>query len=93
VHVKDIAEDAAAILKGRGAEGSLEPRAVGAALRMVGLTAKRDKSGYKFELTDSFCRRIHQLAHQFDVAAVQDGGFVACVHCKELGLIRMAGDQ
>jgi hypothetical protein len=93
VHVKDIAEDAAAILKGRGAEGPLEPRAVGAALRMVGLTAKRDKSGYKFELTDSLSHRIHQLAHQFDVAAAQEGGLVGCDHCKELGLIHKAGDK
>jgi hypothetical protein len=74
--------DASAILKGRGERVALEPRAVGATLRSLGLIAKRTSEGYRLLLTDSICRRIHELARQFEVAAVQEKKEM-CSYCIE----------
>jgi hypothetical protein len=82
LHIGEIAEDAAAIVKGRGEEAELEPRAIGVIVRALGLAPKRDGQGYGLRLTDALCRRIHKLARQFDVAAVQEGN-EACPFCGE----------
>jgi hypothetical protein len=78
--VGEIAQDVADILKGRGETVELQPRAIGATLRVLGLIAKRDSHGFGFILTESFCRRIHKLARQFDVAAAQEGKII-CESC------------
>jgi hypothetical protein len=82
VRVGQIAQDVAAILKGRGETMEIQPRAIGATLRVLGLIAKRDGHGYGFALTESFSRRIHGLARQLDVAGVQEGRRM-CSHCGE----------
>ena len=82
LHIGEIAKDAAAIFKGRGEAAELAPRAIGAIVRALGLVPKRDGQGYCLQLTDALCRRIHKLARQFDVAAVQEGS-EACPYCGE----------
>ena len=82
VRVGEIAQDVAAILQGRGKAVKLEPRAVGATLRILGLIAKRYSHGYGFALTESFSRRIHGLARQLDVASVLEGRRM-CSQCVE----------
>jgi hypothetical protein len=82
VHVGEIAQDAAAILRGRGEAVELEPRAIGATLRGLELVAKRNSRGYGFTLTESFSRGIRKLACQFDVATVQEGRTM-CGQCSE----------
>jgi hypothetical protein len=65
VRVGEIAQDVAAILKGRRESLELQPRAIGATMRVLDLIAKRDSSGYGVALTESFSRTIHKFAHQF----------------------------
>ena len=57
VYVGDIAKDIAAILTGRGETTEIEPRRVGSILRELGLNGKRDRSGYRYVLDESFCLR------------------------------------
>jgi hypothetical protein len=59
VRVAEIAQDVAAILKGRRESLELQPRAIGATMRVLGLIAKRDSSGYGVALTESFSRTIN----------------------------------
>jgi hypothetical protein len=81
--VGEIAEDGAAILKGRGEAVEQKPRAIGATLRVLGLIAKRDSHGCGFALTESFSQKIHKLAREFDVATVQEGR-TTCSQCCEV---------
>ncbi len=62
VRVAEIAQDVAAILKGRGESLELQPRAIGATMRVLGPIAKRSSQGYGFALTESFSRTVHKLA-------------------------------
>jgi hypothetical protein len=51
-------------------------------IESISVVPKRDGQGYCLQLTDALCRRIHKLARQFDVAAVQEGS-EACPYCGE----------
>lgn len=44
---------------------------------------KRDSKGLAIQLTETARRRIHQLARDFDVAAVQQG-VALCPQCAEI---------
>jgi hypothetical protein len=82
LHVGEITRNANAILKGRGETTPLEAKAVGAILRQLGLSPRRDRNGYAIHLDDSVRRCIHQLASRFRVATVQQGEML-CAHCAE----------
>jgi hypothetical protein len=83
VHVGKLTRTATTILKGRGETVRLEPRAMGHTLRSLGLSLKRDSKGWATRFTDRACQRIHRLARDFDVAAVQNGA-TQCPHCAEI---------
>jgi hypothetical protein len=73
VYVAEIAEAAEAILSGRGEKRELEPRAIGARLRALGLvTEERDGHGIRLILSGKVSRRVHELAHSFSVPSIQD---------------------
>jgi hypothetical protein len=83
VHVGEIASTATLIFKARGETIALEPKSVGAIVRVFGFSLKRDNRGYALRLTGTNRRRIHRLACDLDVAAVQEGGS-KCAHCAEI---------
>ncbi len=86
VHVGEIAARTGTILKGRGETPARDPelfKLVGGILRELGFSPKRESKGYAMRLTDSVRRRIHQLARDHDVAAVQEG-VALCPHCAEI---------
>jgi hypothetical protein len=74
IYVKKIAEAAEVILVERGEKRELEPRAIGARLRALGLlTEPRDRQGIRLMLTGEVSRRVHELAKIFSVPSVQNG--------------------
>jgi hypothetical protein len=83
-YVGAIAATATEILKGRGENVLLEPKAVGAMLRSVfGITPKRDGDGFAVRLSEDIRRKIHGLARNFDVASLEDRD-ARCPHCVEV---------
>lgn len=89
--VGEVARSASAILKGRGERTELEPKAIGAILRRLGLRPKRDSKGFAIRLDDKIRRHIHQLAYKFDVATSQDGA-ILCPYCTEI-VVGETGDE
>jgi hypothetical protein len=83
VHIGQITLTAGAILKGRGETASFEPEIIGAIVRQLGFKPKRDNKGNAIHLSDQVRRRIHELARDYDVAAVQQGVAV-CPLCLEI---------
>lgn len=83
VHIGQITLTAGAILKGRGETASWKPETIGAVVRVLGFTPKRDNKGKAIHLTDQVRRWIHELARDYDVAAVQQGVAV-CPLCLEI---------
>ncbi len=83
VHVGEIAAAASTILKARGEIPPSDPKPIGGILRFLQFSPKRDSQGYAIQLTDRARRRIHRLARDFDVAAVQQG-VTLCPHCSEI---------
>jgi hypothetical protein len=80
VRVKEIADAANAMLKGRGESLQLEAKAIGAILRKLGLLPKRDAKGFYVQLENGARRHIHQLASRFAVATVQQN-VMSCACC------------
>ncbi len=86
VHVGEITATTSTILKGRGETPPAGPeliKLVGGSLRVLEFFPKRDSKGNAIRLTDSVRRRIHRLARDFQVAAVQEG-VALCPHCSEI---------
>ena len=82
VYVGELTRTATTILESRGETVPLEPRAIGPVLRLFGFYAKRDKKGWAIRFTDDVCRRIHRLARDYGVAAMEEG-MALCAHCAE----------
>jgi len=83
VHVGKITATARRILKGRGENASFEPETIGAIVRLLGFSPKRDRNGFALHLNEHVRRRIHNLARAYDVAAVQEG-VAKCPLCSEI---------
>jgi hypothetical protein len=79
-YVGEVAATANDILSGRGATAPLADQEVGSALRFVGLELKRVSKGWRLRLDERTRRRIHALAQDFHVAAVQEG-LTGCEYC------------
>jgi len=78
-----IARYANGILRGRGETTALGPKEAGGILRSLGVVPKRNSKGYAIKLTAGVRRRAHELARDFDVAAVQER-LSQCPLCVEL---------
>jgi hypothetical protein len=83
VYVGKSTEIVRAILKGRGRTTRLDPQAIGGIWRALDLSPKRDRHGCAIRLSEEVCRRIHKLAVDYDVAAMQDGQG-HCAYCAEI---------
>jgi hypothetical protein len=84
LYVGAIAATATEILKGRGENVLLEPKAVGAMLRSAfGIFPKRDAQGFAVRLTEDIRRKIHGLGQSFEVASFE-AREERCSHCTEV---------
>jgi hypothetical protein len=79
-YVGKVAATANDILNGRGATAQLADQEIGGALRLVGLELKRVSKGWRLWLDERGRRRIHELAREFNVAAVQEC-LSGCEYC------------
>ena len=80
----ELAESANQILAGRGETAALGPRAMGNILReSLGIYPKRSSKGWGIDLTEGIRRKIHLLARDFEVAAMQVG-LPSCPDCREV---------
>lgn len=72
LYVGQLADISNKILKDRGSREKLEPKALGWILRnSLGFTPKRNGKGFAIRLTEDVRRRIHQLAREFQVSAME----------------------
>jgi hypothetical protein len=73
VYVAEITKAVQVILGARGEDRKLEPRAIGARLRALGLiTEPRDRNGIRLLLSRELSRRVHELVRSFSVPLNQD---------------------
>lgn len=82
LYVGKITSAANVIMKGRGQIAQLEAKEIGGIIRLLGLSPRRDKSGYSIRLTDGIRRLIHQLAANYEVADWQ-ANVSTCLNCAE----------
>jgi hypothetical protein len=80
VHVGTIAKRTATILAAGGAPAKLEAKGIGAILRSLGFSPKRNSRGFRIRLDEKARRLVHKLARDFDVAAIQEN-IALCAHC------------
>jgi hypothetical protein len=80
--VGELAEKINDLLQGRHEESKLSAKKVGLVLRELGLQSERVVEGYKVVLTDVVRERIHQLAFDYQVLALEDG-VLRCHYCRE----------
>jgi hypothetical protein len=79
VYVGELASSANRILKERGFHEKLEPKGVGWTLRYsLNFTPKRSGKGFEIRMTESVCRRIHDLALELQV---WNEGVAGCSYC------------
>ena len=84
LYVGEIAKSAAGILSARGEWVTLSPKEVGNKLKLLGLhTVPLDAVGRGLKLTREVCARIHQLARDFGVPAIEKG-LPGCPDCKQI---------
>ena len=83
IFVGKVAEAASALLQARGASIQLKARAVGSVLRRLGFASERNGKGTRILVTTKVIRRIHDLARDYRVAAVEDG-IRRCDMCREI---------
>lgn len=82
-NVAEIAKVMNVILKGRGEPLELEPRKVGDLLRALQFfTIRQGSAARGISLLVADRRRIHQLAHDYDVPTIHNG-VVGCSQCAE----------
>jgi hypothetical protein len=82
LHVGEIALTVNAILRGRGERREIEPKEIGAIVRRLGLSSKRDKKGFAIPLDNATRHHIHELGRRFDVIAVDTGN--GCSSCAQI---------
>jgi hypothetical protein len=82
VRVKEIAERARAVLKGRGETMKLSPRKVGTVLDDLRLPRKRQSCGFRIPPTATAKRRIHSQARDHEVEPVRERT-APCALCAE----------
>lgn len=82
-YVGKLTDTANAILRGRGQTRELIPNEMGDLVRALGFIPRRGSEGYAIELTDDVRRKIHRLARDYRVAAMEDG-VVRCPYCAEV---------
>jgi hypothetical protein len=80
--VGELAEKINDLLQGRHEESKLSAKKVGLVLRELGLPGERVVEGYKVVLTDVVRERIHHLAFDYQVLALEDG-VRRCHYCRE----------
>jgi len=85
VHVSKITKTVMAILKARGETTQITPEEIGKILRKHGFFPKRDADGSAIRLNDAACNNVHQLAHRFHLAALQQGQCSLCLQVLALG--------
>ena len=81
-YVLEIAKAVETILAGRGEFRNVDPREVGPRLRFLGLmTEPRNSKGIRLQFTQALCRRIHDLARDYDVPSIRrlKKGCILCV--------------
>ncbi len=78
--IRELAERAKALLKGRHEETELTDRKAGSVFRDLGIRAHRVTEGYKVTLSDGIRERIHSIASSYQVLPLQDG-VARCRHC------------
>jgi hypothetical protein len=78
--IRELAERANALLKGRHEETELTDRKVGSTLRGLGIRAQRVTAGYKMVLTDAVRERIHSVARCYQALSLEDG-VARCAQC------------
>lgn len=71
--VGQLTETANLLLQGRHEEPTLSAKGVGSMLREFHIYGERVARGYRIHLTDPVRKRIHQVAHDFQVASLKDG--------------------
>ncbi len=83
VHVRKITKTVMAIFKARGETLQIKPEEIGKILRKHGFSPKRDSDGSAIRLNDRVCHYTHQLAHRFQLAALQQG-ITKCSFCLQV---------
>jgi len=83
VYVAEITAAIEEIQKNSGETGALEARQIGEILRSLGIHSKRDRQGFSIVLTERMRRQVHDLARDFEVAPLEEGG-ASCSLCAEL---------
>jgi hypothetical protein len=86
LYVGEIAKAVEAILRGRGEMREVEAREVGEILRnsLKFKTEARDARGFKLVLTQEVCRRVHELARDFDAPSIAQP-LEGCRYCAGFG--------
>jgi hypothetical protein len=83
LHIGSIAATAETILRGRGEETEVTPKAMGSILRNFEFTDRRDANGYWVQLTSEVRRKAHVLARDLGVPASHEG-VIGCNECAEI---------
>jgi hypothetical protein len=83
IGIGQIAEAAATILQQRGEATKMTPKYIGVIVRTLGLSPTRNNQGFALFLTEPSRRKIHALAHAYEVELVTESGMV-CPYCDEL---------
>jgi hypothetical protein len=83
LYVGSIAATTETILKGRGEETEITPKAMGSILRAYGFVDGRDAKGYRIEMTSEVHRKAHVLARDLGVPA-SDQRARDCSDCAEV---------
>lgn len=81
-YVGELALAASAIMAGRGSATTFEAKEMGITLRKsLALSPKRFAEGFAITLTDEVRRSVHELARDFEVAALEEGP-QSCSDCR-----------
>jgi hypothetical protein len=79
----------------RLAVGSQNRVTDGAVIELFGFSAKRDAKGRSIRLNNEVHRRVHRLARDYDVAAVQEGNALGsnCLEALDSPDVQMEGTR
>jgi hypothetical protein len=84
VYVGQLADTSSKILKDRGSRGRLEPKSLGWILRnALGIIPKRNGKGFAIRVSEEVRRRIHQLAHEFQISTTDEMAST-CSYCEHI---------
>jgi hypothetical protein len=83
VYIGEINRIVNTILRGRGESREIQPRRMGAILRQLGFSSRRENNGFAIDLSDATRRKVHKLARQFDLASTE---IPLCDFCSEIVL-------